>query len=57
MSRPSGAGVYKQRVEAWCHKRDRYGREVCSVFVNLRDVGLEQIRQGIAVRGRHGIFR
>jgi endonuclease YncB( thermonuclease family) len=40
--------VFQKRVEARCHKRDRYGREVCAVFVSLRDVGLEQIRQGMA---------
>ena len=38
--------VFQKRVEARCHKKDRYGREVCAVFVSLRDVGLEQIRQG-----------
>ena len=40
--------VFQKRVEARCHKKDRYGREVCAVFVGLRDVGLEQIRQGMA---------
>jgi endonuclease YncB( thermonuclease family) len=40
--------VFQKRVEARCHKRDRYGREVCAVYVSLRDVGLEQIRQGMA---------
>jgi endonuclease YncB( thermonuclease family) len=40
--------VLQKRVEARCHKKDRYGREVCAVFVSLRDVGLEQIRQGMA---------
>jgi len=40
--------VFDKRVEARCHKRDRYGREVCTLFVSLRDVGLEQIRQGMA---------
>ena len=40
--------VFQKRVEARCHKKDRYGREVCAVFVSLRDVGLEQIRQGMA---------
>lgn len=37
-----------QSVEMRCHKRDRYGREVCSVFVRARDVGLEQVRDGYA---------
>jgi endonuclease YncB( thermonuclease family) len=40
--------VFQKRVEARCHKKDRYGREVCAVYVNLRDVGLEQIRAGMA---------
>ena len=40
--------VFQKRVEARCHKKDRYGREVCAVFVSLRDVGLEQIRAGMA---------
>jgi endonuclease YncB( thermonuclease family) len=39
--------VFQKRVELRCHKKDRYG-EVCAVFVGLRDVGLEQIRQGVA---------
>jgi endonuclease YncB( thermonuclease family) len=33
---------------AECHKRDRYGREVCKVLDRSRDVGLEQIRAGYA---------
>src|SRR5215831_7799627 len=40
--------VFQKRVEARCHKQDRYGFEVCVVYVNRRDVGLEQIRQGMA---------
>jgi endonuclease YncB( thermonuclease family) len=40
--------VHGRRVEARCHKRDRFGREVCSVFVAARDVGLEQVRDGLA---------
>jgi endonuclease YncB( thermonuclease family) len=35
-------------VELRCHKRDRYGREVCNVYVGKQDVGLEQVRQGYA---------
>jgi endonuclease YncB( thermonuclease family) len=38
----------QKRVEARCHKKDRYGRNVCAVFVGLTDVGLEQIRAGMA---------
>ncbi len=40
--------MLSKRVEARCHKRDRYGREVCAVFVGMSDVGLEQIRAGMA---------
>jgi endonuclease YncB( thermonuclease family) len=40
--------VHGRRVEAHCPKRDRYGREVCSVFADGRDVGLEQVRSGLA---------
>ena len=40
--------VFQKQVEARCYKKDRYGREVCAVYVNRRDVGLEQIREGMA---------
>jgi endonuclease YncB( thermonuclease family) len=40
--------VFDRRVEARCWKRDRYGREICSVLVGARDVGLEMIRAGYA---------
>lgn len=40
--------VYGKEVEARCHKRDRYGRKVCAVFVGSRDVGLDQVRAGMA---------
>ncbi|HKA01991.1 MAG TPA: thermonuclease family protein [Candidatus Solibacter sp.] len=40
--------VFQKRVESRCHKKDRYGREVCAVYVARRDVGLEQIRNGMA---------
>jgi endonuclease YncB( thermonuclease family) len=40
--------VQGKRVEARCHKRDRYGREVCVLFVGTQDVGLEQVRNGLA---------
>ena len=40
--------VHGQRVDAHCPKRDRYGREVCSVYLGARDVGLEQVRAGYA---------
>jgi endonuclease YncB( thermonuclease family) len=40
--------VHGQRVDVRCPKRDRYGREVCSVYFGARDVGLEQVRSGYA---------
>jgi endonuclease YncB( thermonuclease family) len=40
--------VHGQHVEARCPKRDRFGREVCSVFLGTTDVGLEQVRAGYA---------
>ena len=40
--------VHGRYVEAHCPKRDRFGREVCSVFLGTRDVGLEQVRGGYA---------
>ena len=40
--------VFQKRVEVRCHKKDRYNREVCAVYEGLRDVGLEQIRAGMA---------
>jgi endonuclease YncB( thermonuclease family) len=40
--------VLQKRVELRCHKKDRYDREVCVVYENLRDVGLEQLRSGMA---------
>ena len=40
--------VFDRRVEARCWKRDRYGREVCSVFAGTSDVGLAMLRDGVA---------
>ena len=40
--------MFQKRVEARCHNKDRYGREVCAVYVAHRDVGLEQLRTGMA---------
>jgi endonuclease YncB( thermonuclease family) len=40
--------VHGRDVEARCPKRDRFGREVCSVYLGTRDVGLEQVRGGYA---------
>lgn len=40
--------VHGRHVAARCPKRDRFGREVCSVFAGTLDVGLEQVRGGYA---------
>jgi endonuclease YncB( thermonuclease family) len=40
--------IFDRRVEARCHKRDRFGRDVCNVYEGLRDIGLEQVRAGMA---------
>lgn len=40
--------TYGRAAQAHCAKVDRYGREVCRVTVDGVDVGLEQIRRGLA---------
>ncbi len=40
--------AYGRQVTADCPKRDRYQRSVCVVTVAGSDVGLQQIRQGLA---------
>lgn len=40
--------TFGRHAELRCKKRDRYGREVCGVFVGPRDVGLELVRNGHA---------
>jgi endonuclease YncB( thermonuclease family) len=40
--------AFGQQADVRCSKRDRYGREVCNVYVGARDVGLEQVRSGHA---------
>jgi len=40
--------AYRRKAKADCYKTDRYGREVCAVFVDGKDVGLEQIMAGMA---------
>ena len=40
--------AYGQDVRASCQKKDRYRRDVCVVKINGKDVGLEQIRTGLA---------
>ena len=40
--------VFDKAVEAHCHKKDRYRREVCRVMRGSVDVNLEQLRAGMA---------
>ena len=40
--------AFGQQADVRCSKRDRYGREVCNVYVGARDLGLEQVRSGHA---------
>ena len=40
--------AYNRTAEADCRKIDRYRRKVCVVFVGGKDVGLEQIKAGMA---------
>jgi endonuclease YncB( thermonuclease family) len=48
-SRQSLAGLaHGRRAVAECLKTDRYGRAVCRVSVDGVDVGLEQVRRGLA---------
>lgn len=42
------AMAFNQSARADCRKRDRYQREICVVFVEGKDVGLEQVRAGMA---------
>jgi endonuclease YncB( thermonuclease family) len=41
--------AYGKQARAACYKRDRYGREVCSVLVDGKDVGLAQLDGGLVV--------
>ena len=48
-ARESLAGMaHGRRAVAECPKTDRYGRDVCRVTVDGIDVGLEQVRRGLA---------
>jgi hypothetical protein len=40
--------VFDRQVQAHCHKKDRYSREVCKVMRGSTDVNLEQLRAGMA---------
>lgn len=43
-----GALAFDREASAECRKTDRYGCSICVVRVNGKDVGLEQIRAGMA---------
>ena len=40
--------AFGKEARADCYKVDRYGRDVCTVFVNGKDVGLAQLDAGLA---------
>ena len=40
--------AFSKTAQADCTKRDRYKRQVCTVLVEGRDIGLEQVRAGLA---------
>src|SRR5262245_23816661 len=40
--------TYRKEAKADCYKRDRYGRSVCTVYVDGQDVGLAQLDAGMA---------
>ena len=42
------AMAFNKDAVAECPKKDRYGRQICKVTVNGVDVGLEQIKTGMA---------
>jgi endonuclease YncB( thermonuclease family) len=44
--------VFDRQIEAQCHKKARYGREVCKVMSGGTDMNLEQLRAGMAWRYR-----
>jgi endonuclease YncB( thermonuclease family) len=43
-----GVLAFGKKAEADCHKVDRYGRDVCVVCVDGKDVGLRLVEQGQA---------
>ena len=40
--------AFGRNAKADCYKVDRYDRDVCTVYVNGRDVGLAQLNAGLA---------
>lgn len=41
--------ILRQPAKLWCKGNDRYGRALCRVTVNGRDVGDMLVREGLAV--------
>src|SRR6266576_3568790 len=42
------AMVFDKEVTAVCDKADQYGREVCKIVLDGRDINLEQVKAGMA---------
>lgn len=42
--------AHGKTIDADCYKIDRYGRHVCSIGIGNADLGLEQVRNGMAWR-------
>ena len=40
--------IFDQKVTAMCDKTDQYGRQVCKIVFDGRDINLEQIKAGMA---------
>lgn len=40
--------VFQKTVRAECPNSDHYGRHVCEIFVDGKNINLEQVRQGMA---------
>jgi endonuclease YncB( thermonuclease family) len=40
--------VHGREVRADCETKDKYGRQVCAIWIGQTDVNLEQVRRGMA---------
>lgn len=40
--------IYGREVRADCETKDKYGRQVCTIWMGQTDVNLEQVRRGMA---------
>jgi endonuclease YncB( thermonuclease family) len=47
------AMVFDRAVVARCSKRDRHGRDVCTILLDGRDINLEQLKAGMAWWEKH----